>query len=617
MKALSGKLPIPLLMVLAILGCSTADKQESPTDDDSAPVHTLGPEGFVRNWLIAGPFPNPETAAPLPDGSSYLAYYEDYLQTLGGESGAVISAGESVPYRTKDGAELQARTMQVHAGENGIVDIRKLFEETDYKAVYAFCYIRSGKARSVDCLFGSNDDAKVWINGRLVHQVAAGRSCTPGQDSFSAELKEGLNPVLIKVCNRWGGWAFVLEAYSAEARARMAERPLAKALREIRECQICMKDGTGWDFSLEQGAFPEIGWKNPYRVEKLLGDFSLSVRWFGAGMKEVTAPAGPGQYVAMVEGISPDGVRIERAVTFYCRPKGWQPAAESSSAEPPVAGGSGDTGTAWEPGTGPASSSDVKTLLALLGERSQNAVSVSYQAGKQYRGVARAGGQPGTHPRFFERTVSKIESVSYWLYLPDDYGKTNRRWPMVLFLHGSGEKGRDLEKLNPPIPPENGDIKKDFPFLVLSPQCPETYDGWSSELLAGLLDEVISSYEVDIERIYLTGVSMGGRGTWSLACEYPERFAAVAPLAGNYSHPEKAIKLVSLPVWAFHGKQDNLVPLAGVESMVNGIKANGGDARLTVFPDAGHSIAGITYNNKELYSWFLEHRKGKKAPGGN
>lgn len=218
---------------------------------------------------------------------------------------------------------------------------------------------------------------------------------------------------------------------------------------------------------------------------------------------------------------------------------------------------------------------------------------------------------PGQHPKVFEKTITKTVSCQYLLFLPDGYGGKRQQWPLILFLHGLGQCGNDLEKVKVHGPPKIVENQRDFPFIVVSPQCPEG-QWWSNDVLIGLLDEVVSKYAVDDEQVYLTGLSMGGFGTWNLACAYPDRFAAIAPICGG-GNPIEARHLKNVPVWAFHGAKDNVVPLKQSEEMVNAIKGRGGDAKLTVYPDAGHDSWTKTYNNEELYEWFLKHRKASKA----
>jgi len=218
---------------------------------------------------------------------------------------------------------------------------------------------------------------------------------------------------------------------------------------------------------------------------------------------------------------------------------------------------------------------------------------------------------PGQHPQVFDKTVAKTFNCKYLLFLPQDYGKKKEKWPLILFLHGAGERGSDLNLVKKHGPPKIVESGKDLPFIVVSPQCPD--DRWwpeENEMLINLLDDVVAKCNVDKERIYLTGLSMGGYGAWALASAYPERFAAITPICGG-GRGFMADKLKDVPVWAFHGAKDNVVPLKESEEMVNAVKNRGGDAKLTVYPEAGHDSWTETYNNPQLYEWFLQHRKNR------
>jgi len=212
------------------------------------------------------------------------------------------------------------------------------------------------------------------------------------------------------------------------------------------------------------------------------------------------------------------------------------------------------------------------------------------------------------------KEISDTIKVKYLLYLPEDYQKSKNDWPLILFLHGAGERGDQLKKvewLGPPmLIAKKG---KHFPFVIVSPQCPEN-DWWSSEsqinVLNVLLDDIVSQYRIDKDRIYVTGLSMGGYGTWKLALDYPNRFAAIAPICGQGS-PEDAGKIKHLPVWVFHGAKDEVVPLKHSEEMVDALKKIGGNVKFTVYPDAGHDSWTDTYNNSELFDWFLKHRRSE------
>jgi predicted peptidase len=214
-----------------------------------------------------------------------------------------------------------------------------------------------------------------------------------------------------------------------------------------------------------------------------------------------------------------------------------------------------------------------------------------------------------------ETQIIRNVRLNYLLFLPEDYGRSpHRRWPLILFLHGAGERGDDLELVKVHGIPKVVEQREGFPFIAVSPQCP--IDSWWSahiDELDALLNEVTTSYLVDTDRLYLTGLSMGGYGVWHLAAVYPQRFAALAPICGGgpwfAGFPEKASVLKDVPIWVFHGAQDDVVPLEESERMVDALRACGSDVLFTVYPDAAHDSWTETYDNQELYEWFLQHTR--------
>ena len=214
----------------------------------------------------------------------------------------------------------------------------------------------------------------------------------------------------------------------------------------------------------------------------------------------------------------------------------------------------------------------------------------------------------------FEKQITVTVKLKYLLHLPDGYeGEgTGKKWPLILFLHGAGESGDDLARVKlHGLPKVVG--SKDLPFIIVSPQSPGR--GWNPDTLNALLDDVIARYRVDKDRVYLTGLSMGGYGTWALAAAHPGRFAAIAPICGG-GDPKKADRLKDLPTWVFHGAKDPTVPLARSEEMVKALKEAGGDPKFTVYPEAKHDSWTETYDNPELYSWFLAHKRGESKESG-
>ncbi len=203
--------------------------------------------------------------------------------------------------------------------------------------------------------------------------------------------------------------------------------------------------------------------------------------------------------------------------------------------------------------------------------------------------------------------------LNYQLHIPAQAEKEgDQLWPAILFLHGWGESGDDGSAvLEIGLPAYIAD-KPEFPFIVIAPQSP--WFTWWPELagsLDQLLEQCLAELPIDPQRLYLTGLSMGGFGSWYLAAKWPDRFAAVAPICGGgywfHGFPERAAELKDTAVWAFHGALDDMVPLSASEEMVAVLREHGGDVRFTVYPDADHDSWTETYNNPQLYSWFLQH----------
>jgi predicted peptidase len=231
-------------------------------------------------------------------------------------------------------------------------------------------------------------------------------------------------------------------------------------------------------------------------------------------------------------------------------------------------------------------------------------------------GHAQAGISERQQPHSFTKEIRKTVSLNYLLYLPKEYEQDKgKKWPLILFLHGSGERGSDIEKVKSYGPPGLVSEGKDMPFIIVSPQAPER-TSWDPDALTALLDEVEKQYAVDTDRIYVTGVSMGGSGTWRLAAAHPERFAAIAPICGT-GDPSAAPRLAHLPVWVFHGAKDDQVPLQASQEMVDALKEAGNEARFTVYPEAGHDSWTQTYNNSAIFDWLLAQRRSAKTASGH
>lgn len=212
-----------------------------------------------------------------------------------------------------------------------------------------------------------------------------------------------------------------------------------------------------------------------------------------------------------------------------------------------------------------------------------------------------------------DTAINEAFLMEYLLYLPDGYNESEDQFPLLLFLHGGGESGSDIEKVKTHGPPKMIEEGHDFPMIVVSPQNPEERGYWDENILTALLDHIEATYRVDPNRVYLTGLSRGGFGAWCLAIENPNRFAALVPICGAAPSPY-GDWLGDMPIWVFHGALDPVIPPSESLDIVEEIRRGGGNIRFTLYPDAKHDSWTETYNNPQMWEWLLDQSKSKTDP---
>jgi predicted esterase len=214
------------------------------------------------------------------------------------------------------------------------------------------------------------------------------------------------------------------------------------------------------------------------------------------------------------------------------------------------------------------------------------------------------------------RYRSEESGFDYLFYVPDDFGiDPQKKWPLILYLHGMGQLNSSLDWLEVYTLPEMLKDNGDYPFLVVSPLAKsKAYEFWPEKEMTDslfiLLEEIQDTVSVDQNRIYLTGESAGGNGTWGIGVQHPEYFAALVSSMGYYGWPytvpENICDLKDVPVWAFHGAKDEVMPFEAEQILVDALKACGGNVQFTIFPDIGHDVDSDQVYTSELFTWLLE-----------
>lgn len=363
--------------------------------------------------------------------------------------------------------------------------------------------------------------------------------------------------------------------------------------------------------------FPGCDIEKPEEAEKALGKCTLAPTFYDADYNEVKTAAKPGRYGAIIHVETANGQKFNRYATLYRAPEellGRMLRPEFADVKlPPELGidpavisphlrSVGDYfGTGFSTSAGMNRGPDSAILLAWLSEIKPDSAPDLQRTGpaaadqKWWYGLKKKTGNLRT---------------DYFVHLPPGYDNDpQKKWPVILFLHGSGERGYDLKLLARQPLVQGIEKRKDFPFILIAPQV-SPGEWWSIPELDDLLDSLPSKYRVDTDRIYLTGLSMGGFATWAYLAAEPERFAAAVPICGG-GDPADAARFKDVPIQVFHGQVDDAVPIQRSQEMVDALKKLGRDVPFTVYPDVDHFSWIPTYKNPELYKWLLEQKRSQ------
>jgi predicted esterase len=363
-------------------------------------------------------------------------------------------------------------------------------------------------------------------------------------------------------------------------------------------------------------AFPRISFEQPARAEVMLGTSTVKVTFYDSEHNAVTAADKPGRYGAVVD-ITPEmGRRLRKRLTLFRLPDKvrWQDLR--IDAELRVPGQFGIAAEIWKKQQR-AVGDWFKTVVmdsAHHGDLSALQLAHLYESSAGTPPDTRRTNAVSINERWWHeqrRRDGDLEPYRYLVHLPPGAAADpTKRWPTIVFLHGSGERGRDLSMIASSGPFGVAERRAaEFPFIVVAPQClPD--DEWSVPSMEDLLSEIEHKYPVDRDRVYLTGLSMGGFGTWMLAAEHPDWFAAAAPVCGGGEVADAPL-LANLPIWVFHGAKDDVVPAERSREMVRALREQRGRVRFTLYPEAKHDSWTQTYEDDALYAWFLQQRRSQ------
>ena len=209
----------------------------------------------------------------------------------------------------------------------------------------------------------------------------------------------------------------------------------------------------------------------------------------------------------------------------------------------------------------------------------------------------------------FKTNNKEERELEYLIYLPEDYDSNNESYPLVLFLHGAGERGNDLELVKIHGIPKLVEGGRNFPFVTIAPQCPEEGYWDRPEYVSSLISltkDVINNYRIRSGQVYGTGLSMGGLGILATSIKDPDLFAAIVPVCGG-ADLKYIERLEKMPIWLFHGDNDDVIPVENSISIYQALKPINNDVIMTIYGGVDHDSWTETYENDDVYHWLLKH----------
>lgn len=228
-----------------------------------------------------------------------------------------------------------------------------------------------------------------------------------------------------------------------------------------------------------------------------------------------------------------------------------------------------------------------------------------------FSGLAAAGGSADTATPLATETAVQLTlqaTLRHWVDLPDGYAAApERRWPLIVFLHGGGERGHRLADARIHGLPKLLDAGTRVPAIVVTPQCEPDTD-WDPHLLHALLLALQARWRIDARRVTATGLSMGGAGCWAWAMHYPDDLAGIAPVCG-FGRATRIARMRAVPARAYHGEDDTVVPAQASRDLVAALRGAGGQAELTIYPGVGHDAWTPAYADPALLPWLLARQR--------
>lgn len=637
-----------LLILFTIAATSDVSPDNHLEQDHKTAVNAHKDGGIVEKWLISGPLTR-YTRDDSLQNDSLSSFNYDFLTSMGGESTAVIRTFSRIRADSA-GARKYVRPLEVSADSNGIVSLDTLFTAEEGQVAYAFCLIEAFIPCSVRCLWGIDGEAKIWVNGkRTQNEWDCIDTCLPLSKYFDTEFIQGMNSVLIKLTDKRPHSRFTFEVWDS----RDSLKPFQNTIRslildldgnEITDNTDSLSAKLRFNIPVPEGVFRgEIQiYQEPGKLllRKIVSSHTVDV-----GIPFKLGAPGDLQGVVCVNAVSVHSkdkkVQTQRYVwkgnikasvdsqfaRFERLDQDVKQTKKDNAFINTIIQGAFQWGKDWFT---TVDSLQIDEKVRQLGYvRSNGDLIESLLRGERLKGdiayplyihldSSDEGAEeydPSTWLNYrypdtyaLPKDVKGSTEYRFWMYLPSDAEKKNKKMPLILSLHDRGDCGYTINAIKKFGPGAYAETVTKFPFAVVTPQC--RYNTlWDAKTLKKLLDLLIATGRFKKNRIYVTGVGMGAFASWYLPCKYPKYFAAALPINGG-GDEETICSIKRTSIWAFHGARYRIVPIERSKNLITALKECGKrNVEFSIYTEHGHDLAPVIYGDPRIYKWLKKQRR--------
>lgn len=612
-----------------------------PKEYKQTAVNVYKDGGILKKWIIIGPFYRTGVKDTVP------WFERDHLVQIGSEATTLIQHTSFVYLTDKKGNREAVRPQSFETDSTGMVCLNRLFTGDSEAVVYAFCLIEAFIEEKIRCFWGVDGMAKVWINGKEKENIWDGSDLSlPSSKYFDADIKQGMNSVLLKLTNSEKNCCYSFETIAIvdslkPFRDKIGSLSIELSRQEINRAQDSIQAKLKFNIPVPAGVFDGIAHilyrgcdtlqyipitvEEPFTVTlpdsvrgivqiiadvKVAGNMTLSSEryvWKGDFNKSLRDQMKRFERIRKGSGLNKSNNKF--IATFIHGIQGWAEewflSSDSLGTDEKIKqfGYIQSNGDAieWLLSGKKIEGNRMYPVLFHIDSKKEQKRSSEYDPSRwlNYK-----------YPDQYALPETQKESTNYpaWLFLPAAVVKNKRTMPLILSLHGAEHRSYNISSVRKYGLLKYAESVPDFPAAIVAPQCRQK-TLWDSARLKGLLDFLLNTGRFDEKRIYITGFGMGGFTSWHLACSYPKYFAAIIPINAS-GNKDKACSVKNVPVWAFHGVGNKLIPLEESQKMITALKeCNAPQVELSIYTEYGQDISTSVYSNPKLYTWLLKQKR--------